>query len=415
MNRGLAEAVVAAFRDDEVETLHSRLAQFDESAWMATLEWLHTSGLALYFLRRCRELGIENVIPAKVFHSLQNNYAENRVRTAGLFDEFVRLNVEFQRAKLCYANLKGFTLVPHSCADPASRYQHDLDFLVSRRDAERCRQAVERHGYRLTAVFGDTWEFRAGPAEVSTMRELYQVRAQRSLELHVLPEQEQSQSGGQGDRLSRLQLQLWNGFEFPALSECDKLLAQAMHLFKHFQCEWTRAAWMLEYARALRSHEGNDSFWQEAADAMAAAPETKVGVGMATLVTISAFGITPPAQFLTCTVDEMPNHVRLWVSRYQEELVFLEHPGSKLYLLLKDVLLQDGPDWQSQRRRRLFPSHLPPQHVVASRNDGVGLKTRLLRARLGFVLARLRFHVTEGLRYKIGASRWKKFVADLRT
>ena len=52
-------------------------------------------------------------------------------------------------------------LAPHACADPAYRYQHDLDFLVSRRDAERCRAAVERHGYQLTTIFGDTSEFRA--------------------------------------------------------------------------------------------------------------------------------------------------------------------------------------------------------------------------------------------------------------
>ncbi|RDJ93369.1 hypothetical protein B4Q13_22380, partial [Lacticaseibacillus rhamnosus] len=65
------------------------------------------------------------------------------------FQEFVKINMEFQRAQLSYANLKGFTMIPCSCCNPAHRYQHDLDFLVPRRDAERCRQAVERRGYQL--------------------------------------------------------------------------------------------------------------------------------------------------------------------------------------------------------------------------------------------------------------------------
>jgi hypothetical protein len=412
MNLQLAKAVIAVFQDDSAEHLRGRFAPFVNRDWVRSKVWLHTSGLALYFLARARTLGIDDVMPVWMLQELESNHTENCVRTQYLFDEFVKINVEFQRAKLSYANLKGFTLSPRSCPDPTYRYQHNLDFLVSRRDAERCRQALQRQGYQLAAIFHDTLEFRAGPTEVSSMRDLYKARAQRSLEVHLTSTQEQSESQRVGDRLSRLQLQVWNGFEFPALSECDKLLGHALHLFKHFQTEWTRTAWMLEYATAIHSHRNDESFWKETVAAIDVAPETKIGIGVASLITSRTFGIVPPAAFAACTVDEMTARVRLWVDRYQDDVVFLEIPGSKLYLLLQDVLLQDHQDWQSQRRRKLFPSRLPPRTILTAQSNDLWLRAKTMFARVCYICARLRFHVTEGIRYKIEATRWKKFVAD---
>lgn len=412
MDRRLGQAVIAAFRDDEAGIVRSNLESFRERDWARSKHWLHTSGLALYFLARVRQLGIQDILPAAVLQEFAQNYTDNHLRTNDLFNEFARVNVEFQRAKLLYANLKGFSLMPRSCPNPDCRYQHDLDFLVSQGDAERCRQAVERLGYRLTTIFGNTWEFRSGPAEVSTMRDLYKVRAHRSLEVHLVPDHPETEL--QNDRLSHLQLQMWNAFEFPALSEPDKLIAQACHLFKHFQTEWTRTAWLLEYANAIRSHRGDESFWKDTVAAVQGLPETQIGIGVATLVTSRTFGVTPPAQFLACTVDRIPRQVRLWIERYEEEIVFVEHPGSKLYLLLKDVLLQDSAEWRNQRHKKLFPARLPPKHVLTSRKDATSLRARVVQARVRFIWRRICFHIIAGVRYKIEAARWKKFIAVSR-
>jgi hypothetical protein len=287
--------------------------------------------------------------------------------------------------------------------------------LVARRDAERCRQVAERHGYRLAAKFGDTWEFRAGPAAVLSMRDLYKAKAQRSLEVHLVPDAEHSKMERSGDRLSRLQLQVWNGFEFPALSERDKLASQALHLFKHYQTEWTRTAWMLEYAVAIRSHEGDASFWNGVIDAIAASPETATGIGLATLITSRTFDVAAPDNFIACTVNVMPRQVRLWANRYQSDVVYVERPGSKLYLLLKDSLLADQPAWRMQKRRKLFPLRLPPKEIGAMHNCEILPKAKLFHARLAFICARLRFHVTAGLHYWIEAARWKRVVADLQS
>lgn len=412
MNRNLASAVVRAFHSDRAELVREHLAPFPVREWQRTLEWLHTSGLALYLLDRVHALQIEDAVPQIILQGLEANRLENQARTEALFNEFARINCEFQRAKLSYANLKGFTLVPRSCVDPTCRYQHDLDFLVARGDAERCRQAVERMSYRLTAIFGDTWEFKAGCAEVLSMRDLYKARTERSLEVHLVRERESSEGHTHNDLLSRLQLQSWNGLEFPALSEVDKLLAQAQHLFKHFQTEWTRAAWLLEFSTAIHSHKGSPAFWRDVVAAVEARPEAQIGIGMATLVSSRAFACTPPSSFVSCTVDRIPEQVRLWVDHYEQQLIYTEHPGTKLYLLLKDVLLEDQPDWRNQRRSKLLPSRIPPKFIHTTRSQGIGPRTRLAWAHLCFIAARLRFHIAEGLRYKRESMRWKRFVGS---
>ncbi len=166
----LAGAIVAAFGQEDANTVRESLVPDGEREWLRDRRWLHNSGLALYFLARARRLGIEDVMPQRILRGLEENLADNRVRTSALLDEFVRVNMEFQRARLSYANVKGFSHAPRSCSDPAYRYQHDLDFLVSRSDAERCRAVLERLGYRLAAEKPNDWEFVAGAGEVLTMR-----------------------------------------------------------------------------------------------------------------------------------------------------------------------------------------------------------------------------------------------------
>ena len=73
MNRRLAGAILAAFRNEPTETLRERFSPFDEREWLRSREWLHTSGLALYFLGRARALGIEDVMPAQVLHGLERS------------------------------------------------------------------------------------------------------------------------------------------------------------------------------------------------------------------------------------------------------------------------------------------------------------------------------------------------------
>ena len=410
MSRQLAEAVAAAFRIDTPQGLRSHFAEFGERDWRRTKRWLHTSGMALYFLDHMTKLGVQDVLPAELVHELSVNLAENRVRNADMFEEFARLNTGFMRAGISYLNLKGFSLAPAAFPDPALRCLLDLDFLVARRDIERAAGVMEAHGYRLKNSHPDTWEFCTGTPVKSSLKDLYRIRPLKSVELHLVPKAEEDRARLGRDRMSRMQLQVWNGFEFPALSEADKLLSQATHLFQHFLWQWTRVAWLHEYSNAIRSHQSDAAIWCEAVAAIHAVPEIRTGVALATLVTSQTFGTPVPEEFAAQTIGMLKPELHLWVERYRRDLVFTDHPGSKLYLLLLDVLEGDCPEWQATRRRRLLPLHRPPT-VVSRPDNSLPVRWVAATAQMRFSTERLKFHLMEGLRYKLEAARWRRFVA----
>jgi hypothetical protein len=410
----VVEAVVAAFRDS-AECSRQRLSAISQRDWVRSYHWLDASGMALYFLNQLETLAIEDAIPAATFDRLQQNFAENRVRSSAMFAEFASINRAFHAAGVDYANLKGFTLSPESCPHPSLRRQIDFDFLVDGSQLELSRKILVESGYVRTAATSTTWEFKAGATELGSMKDFYKYTPQRSVELHFASSAINALTPSRDERLDRLTLQSWDGLTFPALSSSEQLVGQALHLLAHLCSACNRPAWILEYKSHTSFHHNDQDFWESVKERSIVHRHARIAIGLASLLSARLFGGKSPDELDAWTLDCLPAPVRLWAEHYGPRTVLADFPGTKLYLFLLQELERgdDAQPSQAQKRSRLLPLHRAPRIVYAGPDDNLRkwLRREVYQAR--FVLFRLRFHVVEGIRYLIEAARWKRQLGTL--
>ena len=408
----VVEAVVAAFRDS-AECSRERLSAISQSDWVRSYYWLDASGLALYFLNHLETLDIEDSIPLATLERLQQNFADNRVRSSAMFAEFASINQAFYAAGADYANLKGFTLSPESCAHPALRRQIDFDFLVDGSHLELCQEILVERGYVRTAATKTTWEFKAGVSELGSMKSFYRPTPRRSVELHFASS---ATNPCRDERLDRLVQRSWGGLTFPALTPSEQFVGQALHLFGHLCSAYTRPAWLLEYKSHASFYYNDVDFWEGVEERSRTHSHVPIAIGLASLLSSRLFGGTMPAQLDAWTLDRLPAPVRLWAERYGPRTVLADFPGTKLYLLLLQELEggDETPSSRMQKRRSLLPLHRAPRIVHAGPHDSLWKWFRREVYQARFVLFRLHFHVVEGVRYLIEAARWNRQLGTIR-
>jgi Uncharacterised nucleotidyltransferase len=412
MNLQLAQAVIATFHEADLRSHVRRLSGYRYRSWVGIYDWLDASGLALYFLARVRSLEIEAAIPVRVLQRLEKNATDNEKKTASMFREFMTLNNDFKDAGMLYANLKGFTLPPDSCADIALRCQLDLDFLMSSKDALLCESILAERGYALVGTGAGSKEFKADSERLPSVQDLYKTKPQRSVEVHFVNCDGLNNSPSENE-LSRLQSKMWSDSEFSVLSDLDKFLRHARHLFKHLQSEWTRTSWLLEYANFIRFHQKNHALWLEVREHLIQDPKTKVAVGAVTLFAEQSFDLVSIPETLRWAVRELPAPVRLWVERYGNTVLMAKYPGTKLYLLLLRAMSHDEAEILQKIRSKVFPIHHPPKVTVANRKLSFTLQLHQLWNQLRFFFFRLKFHIRQGVFYRIEAARWRQSITSL--
>lgn len=393
-------AVLASFHEP-APSIEARLREFTLRDWDRAMYWLDVSGLALYFLDRIETLKLNSSVPERFVAQLHTRLDENRLRTESLLVEAEMITRALRERNVDCTVLKGATIPRESSPDISLRSQLDLDLLIREGDASAVQSCLSRFGYSLDAVSGDTWEFKAGPSGRSSLKNLYQVRPERSVEVHL-------QRASEPDRLARAETCSINGHVVPALSSADLYLLQAQHVFKHMCGEYTRASWVLEYWRHVSARRGDVSFWRDVEMVAAEIPASEIATGAATLMASVILGPCAPPELARWSMDRLSPEVCLWIHLYGSKILLSDRPGSKVYLLLRKELDGDSPSGKSARRRLILPFHWPQRITRRTANESLSDSLRRFLIEAGFTGRRLGFHLAEGFGLAIESLRWQR-------
>jgi len=408
----LKETVMAAFWEP-APSVRARLGEFSLRDWQKAMFWLDVSGLALYFLGRLGCLGLGECLPLSILSRLRQNLTDNRLRTNALFQEAKSVSQALRQRNVPFALLKGITLWPDSVPDIELRRQTDLDLLIRESDLVATHEALYDFGYELYAISGKTREYRAGPFGTGTINDLYKVRKERALDLLLLAE-ESANGAPLQDRLARIQFRTIRGSVLPVLSPPDLFVQQAQHLFKHMCSEHTRAFWVLEFWRHVLARRNDVVFWNAVRSIAASEFQSQTAIGAATMLASTVFGQFAPKELTSWSMDQLSPGVCLWIHLYGREILFADSPCSKLYLLLRQQLLleQEGNE-RAERRRLIFPLHLPPRITRGESGECASARFNRYRVQAMFVLQRVRFHFAEDCRFAVESLRWQRRISGV--
>lgn len=339
-NIKLAKAVVGAVAGEGRESLSGRFSEFALSDWNSSWPWLDESGLELYLLARVKALELESTIPAAMLRRMDQNFADNKVRTSAMFDEFVNINLGFLRADLMYCNVRGFALVPISCPDPALRRQISFDFMMRRDDSGRCQKVLTELGYVVHALSEQVLEYRSPPI-AEGQSTLYKPSAQRSIMVYFVADSAEAADRAPYEMLLRRKLQTWNGFTFYALQDSDHFVAQAISMLGHLGIERTRLAYLFEYWTGVNYWQSDEKFWGEVSHCAQQHPLRSVALGTASLSAANIFGGDLPVLLRQMAATKLEANFRLWSETYRWDALLIDYPATRLDRVLREPHCDD--------------------------------------------------------------------------
>jgi hypothetical protein len=264
----------------------------------------------------------------------------------------------------------------------------------------------------LDVISGKTWEFKAGNTGLSTLKDIYRVRSDRAIDLHLLADRKNGSARSE-NRLDRVQVRSIRGVPLRVLSPADIFIQQATHLFKHMCSEHTRAFWVLEFWRHISARRNDAAFWRQVEAIAASEPQADLAIGAAILLTSLFVGPCAPEQLARWSLDRLPPAVCLWIQMYGRHILLSDNPRSKLYLLLLKQLRPDSATERTARRRLIFPIHMPQRVTRAGANERFESRLLRYRAQARFFMIRLGFHASEGLRLAFESIRWQRRLAEV--
>lgn len=397
-DREVVEAVLSCFRDER-DLAAARLRKLTERQWLRSLFWIDAAGMSLYLHDRLLRMKLTDLLPPRVTERWVHNKAQNAERCESLFGEMCAINSRFAEEGICFANVKGFTLLRNGCADLTLRLQLDLDLSVALADVESAHVLLSGMGYRLTGSTDRVHEYKRGSVDLTSGDDRYKAPKSFCVEVHFDPH-------GGNNALDRTVLHTFAGFDFPGYSDVDVFLGQAMHLLSHLLGPTTRLSWLLEFGRNAMQHQGQQCFWTEVAERADRIPEAGSALALSAYLSGTVLGRALPQELDRWNQSVLDAGVLRWVQKYGRTALLADFPGTKLFLILRGELRRGEPGERQQKLQRLLPRRLAPGITTKVTQQTFRRALRNWAIEIRFLMFRSRFHLVEGLRYLVHAWMW---------
>ena len=333
-NIDLTRAIVAAFRSDDAKTIRESLSAFTADDWSHSYGWLDVSGLELYLFGQLKQLGIVDVLPSEVLHGMERRYADNTVRMAGLFSEFIRVEQAFRQARLMYCNVLGFGLAPIAYPETALRRQMSLDFIALHSELPLFGEILRDLGYVPFTTSEQFWEWHPASDVSEEQADIYRSLARRSVKMHYPMADLEGIERAPYEMLTRRAPHMWNGHTFDAPTPSEHFICLGLRMHGGLGFEWARLAHLLELKAAMDSWRHDDAFWDEVVRRGNEHPVRSMAIGSSVLATTKIFGgEIPPAleEWVATLVDPA---ILKWSEKHGWDSLLTEFPGTTLFSLI---------------------------------------------------------------------------------
>jgi hypothetical protein len=405
---GLGHRAISASAGEHKRTY--RTEAYSDGEWDRQLPMLDRAGLSLPLYAGLLRSGECARIPRRIVAALERRRRDNAERMRGMLESFGEAARALMEAEVCFACVKGFSLIPEFAEEPWQRHQVDFDFLVDAQHVSRAQSALEKLGYRLAGVSGSEYRLRIPPKRaLGHDAYLYAPQEAPAAELHSRfwePDTSGFDIPYSSDIHAHVELACVDGVVFPRLSRPHVFLYQLLHVFRHFMGSWARPLWVYEIAAYLSKFRDDERLWDEVRSLIMVDRRMRDACALVLLMAQEIFGCPLPAAMDEICASHRATPIGIWVRSYARRWLCADMPGNKLSLLLHPYFMGRGSAWRSYVLRRLAPRAGRPQ-LCEGIDSAVAKSLQYRIANARFRAGRLSYHLRAAAGYAIASVGWR--------
>ncbi|MFL6416033.1 MAG: nucleotidyltransferase family protein [Bryobacteraceae bacterium] len=381
--------------------------------WTEAIKFCDSAGLTIPLYLQCG-----SYLPDQIRIGCEKKLRNNAERWNRLKNAYSEIAAAFERSRIEFAVLKGFTQWPLFVQDPRHRTQYDIDLLLRPGDLVRAAAIAgnlgfEPAGHGKTQPVVDHFPTLVRKTGWVWRGDYFDPDIPFSLELHFRCWDRITEGFGPAN----LEAMFWERLtdrhceelSFRTLRPADSVLYASLHLLRHLLRGHLRPSHVYELAWFLDRSADNDEFWAQW--------DTMFSNDLREYQAI-CFGLAH--EWFSCALHPvaeqarraLPTAVDRWLLTYSRSPLAGLFKANKDELWLHWSLLKSPRQRLVVLRRRLLPNQLPgPVSGIHLATDQLTWRQRAKGqwTYLRYVYRRARFHLASLVPTSIGAATWMRW------